>query len=669
MLKKLLIANRGEIAARIARTARRMGLGTVAVYSEPDANAPHVAAADERELLGPAEALKSYLDIAKVIAAAKKTGADAIHPGYGFLSENPDFAAAVANAGLVFVGPSAAAMRQLGDKASAKAVADRAGVTVVPGYDGASQEPTVLKREAERIGFPLLIKAVAGGGGRGMRVVEKADDFLAALESAVREATAAFGDGRVLLERQIVRPRHIEVQVFADRYGNAVHMFERECSAQRRHQKVIEEAPAPGIHPTLRRKLTDAAVKLALATRYEGAGTVEFLVEGGTLGADAPWYFIEANTRLQVEHPVTEMITGLDLVEWQLRIASGERLPLHQDEIGLSGHAIEVRLNAEDPAHNFRPSPGRILQLALPPKSPVRCDMGVAAGGEVQPYYDSMIGKFIAHAGTRTAAIADLQDHLARTVLFGPHTNMSFLAALLANRDFASGRLDTGLIGRDIDSLTAPPDPARAAGEGLAILLTARDAESGDDGEEPRSIAFPSPWDADDAFDLTPGRIVRHALTVDGKPIPAALRYRHGERVIEIDGREHAELPFAGRLPALLDGNRVLVLDKGRQIEVAWPRFGADSGGMDEGDDGLIRAPITGRVAKLGPGAGQAVAKGEMIAVVEAMKMEYVLHAKAAGQVTRVLVAEGAQVAAGAVLAEIAHDNGEAASDTEARAP
>src|SRR4249919_1276493 len=388
MLKKILIANRGEIALRIMRTARRLGVKTVAVVSEADRTAPFARAADERVEIGPGPAPESYLRIDRILAAAKSTGADGIHPGYGFLAENADFAAAVGRAGIKFIGPSPDAMRRMGGKADAKAIASQAGVPVVPGYAGDSQEPKVLAREAQRIGYPVMIKAVAGGGGRGMRLVERDADFVAALESAQREAKAAFGDTRVLLEKVVVRPRHIEVQVFGDAHGNVVHLFERDCSLQRRNQKVIEEAPSPGMSAELRNKITEAAVACARAVRYEGAGTVEFLVEGGSLGPAAPWYFIEMNTRLQVEHPVTEAITGLDLVEWQLRVASGEPLPLKQDQLQIHGHAIEARICAENPDNNFLPATGTLHVYRKPQatafqRSRVRIDDGVREGDAI----------------------------------------------------------------------------------------------------------------------------------------------------------------------------------------------------------------------------------------------------------------------------------------------
>ena len=437
MFTKLLIANRGEIAQRILFTAHRLGVKTVAVVSEADRGAPYARLAGEVVEIGPGPATESYLRGDRIVAAAKATGAEAIHPGYGFLAENADFADAVRKAGLVFIGPSPEAMRRMGGKAEAKAIAAAAGVPVVPGYGGDKQDAKTLAREAKRIGYPVLIKAVAGGGGRGMRLVEREEDLAAALESARREAEASFGDGRVLLEKLIANPRHIEVQVFGDRHGNVVHLYERDCSLQRRNQKVIEEAPAPGMPPELRARMCAAAVACARAVDYEGAGTVEFLVEGGVEGgpatADSAWYFIEMNTRLQVEHPVTEAITGLDLVEWQLRVACGEPLPLGQDEIAMSGHAVEARLCAEDPANGFLPSIGPIVRFDPPGGEGIRVDSGVEQGSAISPYYDSMIAKLIAFGPDRPTAIARLAEALRTTLVAGPRTNAAFLHALLVH--------------------------------------------------------------------------------------------------------------------------------------------------------------------------------------------------------------------------------------------
>jgi 3-methylcrotonyl-CoA carboxylase alpha subunit len=649
MLKKILIANRGEIACRIIRTARRLGVATVAVYADADARAMHVGQADEAVHIGPSPATESYLRGDRIIAAAKATGAEAIHPGYGFLSENADFADAVAKAGLKFIGPSASAMRALGGKAAAKEIAIKAGVPVVPGYQGEKQDARTLAAEAKKIGYPVMIKAVAGGGGRGMRLVEKEGDLPELLASAQREAEGAFGDGRVLIEKVVERPRHIEVQVFGDSHGDVVHLFERDCTLQRRNQKVVEEAPAPGMTPELREKMCAAAVKLAKAVGYEGAGTVEFLVEGGSLGADARWYFIEMNTRLQVEHPVTEEITGLDLVEWQLRIASGEKLPLAQGAIKMSGHAIEVRLCAEDPAKGFLPSIGPIHVFDAPTMPGLRVETGICSGGEVSPYYDSMVVKLITAASDRPAAMDAMIEALSRTVLAGPITNQSFLAGLLSDPDVRSNAMDTGLIGRDLDRLAARPDRSAAIAMGAATLLDhlADDADMlsfGTAGERH------SPWRARDGFQIGPPRVQRRKLLVDGTPATFDVSWGpDGARVKDAGGaatfRHYAEhRPGPGRL---------LVIADGVQTELALPAY--DASEVDDGHAGdTVRAPINGKVARVFVSEGEVVEKGARIAVVEAMKMEHVLHAARAGTIAKVAAREGQQVTQGALIASLA---------------
>ncbi len=444
MFSRILIANRGEIACRVIRTARRMGIDTVAIYSEADEGAMHVAMADEARLIGPAPPRESYLNIDRVVAAARDSGAEAMHPGYGFLSENAEFAEACAAAGIVFIGPSPDAIRAMGSKAAAKALMEAHGVPVVPGYHGADQDDSLLLAEAEGIGFPVIIKASAGGGGRGMRVVADAGEFARALDGARREAKGAFGDDTMLIERYLERPRHIEVQIFGDSHGNIVHLFERDCSIQRRHQKIVEEAPAPGLTQERRLYIGEAAVAAARAVDYVGAGTVEFIAEDGA----ERFYFMEMNTRLQVEHPVTEAVTGLDLVEWQFRIAAGERLPLRQEEIALSGHAIEVRLYAENPARGFLPATGTLHRLHWPQGEAIRVDTGVRPGDTVTPFYDPMIAKIIAHGSDRATARARLARALADTALLGVATNLGFLARIVADADFAAGAVDTGFIER-----------------------------------------------------------------------------------------------------------------------------------------------------------------------------------------------------------------------------
>ncbi|HEY6820770.1 MAG TPA: acetyl-CoA carboxylase biotin carboxylase subunit, partial [Burkholderiales bacterium] len=453
MFSRILIANRGEIACRVIRTARRMGIATVAVYSDVDARAQHVALADEAVRVGPAPASESYLNIEAIVTAARRCRAQAIHPGYGFLSENEDFAAACAAAGVVFIGPSAEAIAAMGDKGAAKALMEKAGLPLVPGYHGESQDDALLAKEAKRIGYPVLIKPSAGGGGKGMHIVVDEKAFLPALQAARREAASAFGDERMLLERYLRRPRHIEVQVFGDSHGNVVHLFERDCSVQRRHQKVIEEAPAPGMTPERRAKLCQTAVRAAQAIRYSGAGTVEFIAE-----PSGDFYFMEMNTRLQVEHPVTEMITGIDLVEWQLRVAAGERLPLSQDELAFSGHAIEARIYAEDPARDFLPATGTLFHVAFPEQGPdVRVDAGVAEGGEISAWYDPMIAKLIARGRDRVEALGRLRQALGEVRIAGATTNVAFLQRLAACRAFSDAELDTGLIERNAADLLAAP--------------------------------------------------------------------------------------------------------------------------------------------------------------------------------------------------------------------
>jgi 3-methylcrotonyl-CoA carboxylase alpha subunit len=635
-VKKLLIANRGEIACRIARTARRMGIATVAVHSDADARAMHVAAADERVAIGPGPATESYLRIDRIIAAARSTGADAIHPGYGFLSENADFAAACRDAGLTFVGPSPEAMRALGGKAAAKRIAIEAGVPVVPGYQGDDQSHAILAEAAAGIGYPVMIKAVAGGGGRGMRLVERAGDFKPHLESAQREAASAFGNPAVLVEKVVVTPRHIEVQVFGDRHGNVVHLFERDCTLQRRNQKVIEEAPAPGMTAALREKITGAAVKLAKAVGYEGAGTVEFLVEGGGLGDRAKWYFIEMNTRLQVEHPVTEAITGLDLVAWQLRIAAGEPLPRAQAGIEICGHAIEARLCAEDPARNFMPSIGRIHAFELRHPEGVRLETGVRAGDSVTPYYDSMIAKLIVHEPTREAALARLERALAGTIVAGPRVNTAFLRRLAAHDDVVAMRMDTGLIARALDTLSArrvtPAEIAVAARHALAA-----GTPSGNPAD---------PWSLADGFALGEERLIRRPLVIDGEPQTFALRRRPES--------SSGEAGAAGVRPfvAVRGGGALYVLFDGEQVEIRAPAY--DAAAVEGADgDGAVRAPIIGRLAKLMVAKGESVARGQRIAVVEAMKMEHVITAPRDGTVTRIAATEGAQLTLGAVIAVV----------------
>ena len=666
--RRLLIANRGEIACRIIRTARRLGIETVAVHSDADAGAWHVRLADRAERIGPAAAAQSYLDIDALLAAARRSGADAVHPGYGFLSENARFAEACADAGLVFVGPPPAAIRAMGSKSAAKRLLEEAGVPLAPGYHGERQDPAHLAAEAARIGWPLLIKASAGGGGKGIRRVDRAEDFAAALAACQREAQSSFGDARVLLEKFIERPRHIEIQVFADRHGGCIHLGERDCSIQRRHQKVLEEAPAPGMTAERRAAMGRAAVAAAQRVGYVGAGTVEFIA-----APDGTFFFMEMNTRLQVEHPVTEKITGLDLVEWQLRIAGGEPLPLAQEHVRLDGHAIEVRLYAEDPSRGFLPSPGRLLAWQAPEQRPgVRIDAGVETGDEITPHYDAMIAKIIAHGSTRTEALDRLQAALRDTVVAGPRTNLGFLRRLLATRSVRECDLDTALIEREHAALQETTDPVPEmlwSGALAAWLLTERNHASRD-----RQGAR-SPWDATDGFRLVGS--ARRRLSVE------AVDERRGASLTpQVDGWQlrwddgpacalHAASDGSGRLRVSIDGSRctisVVVLQgpghggtvhasaEGRDatLRILDPR---DPVGTAETLDHGLRAPMPGRIVAVLVRAGDRVRRGTPLLALEAMKMEHVLTAPADGIVSQIRASEGAQVAEGVTLVEFEPD-------------
>ena len=662
--RRLLIANRGEIACRIIRTARRLGIATIAVHSDADRDARHVRLADEALRIGPAAARQSYLDIDALLAAARRSGADAVHPGYGFLSENADFAAAGAAAGLVFIGPPAAAIRAMGSKSEAKRLLEGAGVPLTPGYHGERQDEATLLAEADRIGWPLLIKASAGGGGKGIRRVDRREDFTAALAACQREAAAAFGDARVLIERCILRPRHIEVQVFADTHGRAIHLGERDCSVQRRHQKVLEEAPAPGMTEARRAAMGQAAVNAALRVGYVGAGTVEFIV-----APDGEFYFMEMNTRLQVEHPVTEMVTGLDLVEWQLRVAGGEPLPLAQHEVRLDGHAVELRLYAEDPARGFLPSPGRILHWRAPTAVPgVRLDAGVEAGDEITPHYDAMIAKLIAHGTDRDQALARLRQALRENFLVGPRDNLGFLARLIDTRAVREADLDTDLIERERDALFADADPLPREVwlAALAALLL--------DDTASFAATSPSPWDARDGFRLAgeyrrsvtlatitangeERRVLQVRYAADGWRVAfeggaelalRATREADGMLALEVDGhRLHAQsFVHAGTLHVRVDG---------RQAAVVFIDPREPSGG-DEAAEGGLRSPMPGRVVVLHVRAGDRVKRGAALLALEAMKMEHVITAPADGVVEAVHVTEGAQVAEAVTLVDFKAD-------------
>jgi 3-methylcrotonyl-CoA carboxylase alpha subunit len=621
MIESLLIANRGEIARRIIRTARRLGVRTIAVHSYADADIPFVREADEAAAIGPAPARESYLDQQKLLAAARATNAAAIHPGYGFLSENADFAEAVQAAGLVWVGAPPAAIRAMGLKDAAKTLMQAAGVPVTPGYMGADQSPDRLKAEADTIGYPVLIKAVAGGGGKGMRKVDAAQQFLDSLDSCKREAAASFGDDRVLIEKYILSPRHIEVQVFGDTHGNVVHLFERDCSLQRRHQKVIEEAPAPGMDAPTREAICAVAVKAAKAVDYVGAGTIEFIADASEgLRADRIW-FMEMNTRLQVEHPVTEAITGEDLVEWQLRVASGEPLPKRQKDLRIDGWAMEARLYAENPATGFLPSTGPFDHLRLP--SDIRVDSGVEQGGSVTPYYDAMIAKLIVHAPSRPAAAKALADACGAVEVWPVRTNAAFLARTARNPAFVAGDVDTGFIERHADRLipSAEPDSDVLASAAAALL----------------PVGASDPWAALTGFRANAEPECRievevagtgYVVTLDASPHPANVANIAGEDILFRDGE-------------------------------AWPigRPRADhaSGGQSTGD-GAILSPMPGRIVSIDVRAGEAVTKGQKLLVLEAMKMEQALTAPFDGVVATLDAVAGNQVAEGMMLAKIEKD-------------
>jgi len=648
MFSKILIANRGEIACRIMRTARRMGVKTVAVYSQADAGALHVTMADEAVAIGPAPATESYLRGDLIIAAARATGAQAIHPGYGFLSENPDFVDAVTAAGLIFIGPSAQAIRAMGLKDAAKALMEKAGVPVVPGYHGDGQALVLLATKAREIGYPVMIKARAGGGGKGMRRVDDPDAFADALSGARREAKAAFGDDRVLIEKYVERPRHIEVQVFGDNFGHVVHLFERDCSAQRRHQKVIEEAPAPFMTDEMRAAMTDAAIKAAQAIAYSGAGTIEFIVDASDgLRPDRFW-FMEMNTRLQVEHPVTEMVTGIDLVEWQFRVASGEPLPRSQDEIELCGHAFEARLYGEDPARGFLPATGTLHHLVFPKpgadgRSP-RIETGVRAGDTVSPFYDPMIAKIVVQEATRETALAALTTALEETEVAGSTTNLAFLGALSRDVDFRNGLVETGLIARKQDALTASQEPDA---ETVAWALL---AASGLAAADP---AKKDPWD----------RLSGYAHF---HPLARPCHVAYGARAIAAD----ISVLTGGRAAVAIIDGPTIGLRLGEELPLArWPghvtlftRDGTftfvapdplDRGADDEGGASSMRAPMPGVVKLVLAALGDSVRKGQPLLVLEAMKMEHTILASQDGVITEI-AAVNTQISEGAMLVRFA---------------
>lgn len=662
MFKKILIANRGEIACRVAATAKRLGIQTVAVYSDADAQAKHVAACDEAVHIGGNAPKDSYLRWERILDAAQQTGAQAIHPGYGFLSENEDFANACAQAGLVFIGPPASAIRAMGLKAESKQLMEKAGVPLVPGYHGTDQNPELLQSEADRIGYPALIKASAGGGGKGMRLVEKREDFAAALASCQREAINSFGNDAVLIEKYVLRPRHIEIQVFGDTQGNVVYLFERDCSVQRRHQKVLEEAPAPGMTPALRAKMGEAAVAAAKAVGYVGAGTVEFIVEQPG-GYDQPeamqFYFMEMNTRLQVEHPVTEAITGEDLVEWQLRVAAGQPLPKRQDELQIIGHAIEARICAENPDNGFLPATGTLHVYRKPACSSfaisdVRVDDGVREGDAISPFYDSMTAKLIVHGDTREQALARLDAALAQTQIVGLSSNVQFLRHVVKSEAFAQAKLDTALIEREKAVLfqqTAVPTPLAVAIAVAQQLQAEQALETADPfsrrdgwhshGTVRRSFTFVQDSATIQAV-LTYGHHGTPQLQVDDVEAPLHWQPQGDGLLVEFAGaRSTAQVHVTGEARHIFTPRGAAVL----QLQDPLAHAGE---GHSEG--GRLTAPMPGKLVSFAVKAGDTVTKGQALAVMEAMKMEHTIAAPADGVVQELLYAPGDQVAEGAEL-------------------
>jgi 3-methylcrotonyl-CoA carboxylase alpha subunit len=666
MFAKLLIANRGEIACRVIRTARRLGIRTVAVFSDADARAMHVAMADEAVRIGPPPAKDSYLDIEAVIDAVHRTGAAAVHPGYGFLSENEDFARACAEADVVFVGPPAAAIRAMGSKSEAKAIMGRAGVPLVPGYHGDDQKDAALRKEADRIGYPVLIKAVAGGGGKGMRRVDRAEDFADALTGARREAKSAFDDDRVLIEKYVLLPRHVEVQVFADTHGNAVHLFERDCSIQRRHQKVVEEAPAPGLSAKQREALGAAAVTAAKAIGYVGAGTIEFLLD-----PSGAFYFMEMNTRLQVEHPVTEMITGLDLVEWQLRVAAGERLPLRQEQIAMSGHAIETRLYAEDPNRGFLPATGRLAHLRWPEQGPtVRIDTGVGQGDEISVHYDPMIAKLIVRGEDRAAAVRNLRSALGGCQIAGLRHNVDFLRAIAAHPGFADADLDTAFIERYRADLL-PEDPGSALLDAWAIAAAELSLYQEEVAREAalKSNDRWSPWSRGDGWRLNGKGHGEIRLRADGTQHRIAVTYEPGGYLFELpQGRRfvRAERLANGDIRVDIEGRQATgtVARIGTAITVFTAEGTAQFDLLDplmasaevDAAPGHLAAPMPGKVIQVSVKPGDAVKRGATLMVLEAMKMEHSIAAPMDGKIERVFYKAGDLVEEGAELIAFADD-------------
>jgi 3-methylcrotonyl-CoA carboxylase alpha subunit len=671
MFTKILIANRGEIACRVAATARRLAVKTVAVYSDADAGAKHVAACDEAIHIGGSAPKDSYLRWEKIIAAAQATGAQAIHPGYGFLSENEEFAQACAKAGLVFIGPPASAIKAMGLKAESKQLMEKAGVPLVPGYHGANQDPALLQAEADRIGYPVLIKASAGGGGKGMRAVDKSEDFAAALASCKREAINSFGDDAVLIEKYVQRPRHIEIQVFGDSHGNYVYLFERDCSVQRRHQKVLEEAPAPGMTPEMRAQMGLAAVAAARAVNYVGAGTVEFIVEQRD-GGEMNFFFMEMNTRLQVEHPVTEAITGQDLVEWQLRVASGEPLPLQQHELRIHGHAIEARICAENPDNNFLPATGTLHVYGLPActtferaDNGVRVDSGVREGDTISPFYDSMVAKLIVHGATREQALARLDTALAQTHIVGLATNVQFLRHVTTSPSFAQAQLDTALIPRESAVLFNQEKVGlqMATAAMVADMLVREQALA----QQANVHGWIDPWAQRDGWRSHGASNREFMLEFHGEPHTALFTRLHdGGLQLTIDGNSAAlrYTPVAGGALDVRYGDlrsTVHLYKKGEVAHVFTAQGATQIVAIDalahagevHAEVGRLTAPMPGKVVSFAVKAGDAVKKGQALAVMEAMKMEHTIAAPADGTVAELLYAPGDQVAEGAELLKL----------------
>ena len=671
MFNKILIANRGEIACRVAATARRLAIQTVAVYSDADAHAKHVAACDEAVYIGGSAPKDSYLRWEKIIEAAQATGTQAIHPGYGFLSENEEFAQACAKAGLVFIGPPASAILAMGLKAESKQLMEKAGVPLVPGYHAADQDPALLQREADRIGYPVLIKASAGGGGKGMRAVDKAEDFAAALASCKREAINSFGDDAVLIEKYVQRPRHIEIQVFGDTHGNYVYLFERDCSVQRRHQKVLEEAPAPGMTPELRARMGQAAVEAARAVNYVGAGTVEFIVEqpgGYEHPEQMKFFFMEMNTRLQVEHPVTEAITGLDLVEWQLRVASGEPLPLRQDQLHIQGHAIEARICAETPDNNFLPATGTLQVYGLPvhaafARAPhgTRVDSGVRQGDTISPFYDSMVAKLIVHGATRAEALARMDAALSQTHIVGLATNVQFLRHVTTSASFAQAQLDTALIPREAAALFHQDKVGLplAAAALVAHTLQAENALA----NRTDANGWKDPWAQRDGWKSHGAQVRSFAVEYAGVQHTVELsNVRGGALQLTVAG-ERLPLRWAAQGDALVislaDARSVVHLYRKGDVAQVFTAQGATQiiaidalahAGETQAEGGRLTAPMPGKVVSFSVKAGDAVTKGQPLAVMEAMKMEHTIAAPADGTVAELLFAPGDQVTEGAEL-------------------